>query len=126
MSGFTKSGMSIKESGLKPVGERVIDAHIHLTPGKVKKALQVMDDNYIRYAVSIASISGNDPEQHVGDKAFYEIIDAIKPYKNRLALHYTYDWSLAETDPDFFKKAPDMLEKAVKAGAIALKNLKQL
>ena len=63
---------------------------------------------------------------YVGDKAFYEIIEAIKPYKNRFGLHYTYDWTLAETDPDFFKKAPDMLEKAVNAGAIALKNLKQL
>jgi hypothetical protein len=33
---------------------------------------------------------------------------------------------LAEKDPDFFIKAPDMLEKAVNAGAIALKNLKEL
>ncbi len=40
-------------------GGRVIDAHIHLTPGKVKNALQVMDDNSIRYAVLIASISGS-------------------------------------------------------------------
>ena len=110
----------------KLIGGRVIDAHIHLTPGKVEKALKVMDDNKIRYAVLIASISGSDPDLYVGDKAFYEIIEAIKPYKNRLGLHYTYDWTLAETDPDFFNKAPDMLEKAVNAGAIALKNLKQL
>ena len=33
---------------------------------------------------------------------------------------------LPQSDPDFFSKAPDMLEKAVNAGAIALKNLKQL
>jgi predicted TIM-barrel fold metal-dependent hydrolase len=126
MTGLTKCGTNKNELGTKPAGGRVIDSHIHLTPGKVKKALQVMDENYIRYAVSIASISGNDPDQYVGDKAFYEIIDAIKPFKNRLALHYTFDWSLAETDPEFFNKAPDMLEKAVNAGAIALKNLKQL
>lgn len=113
-------------SGNKPAGGRVIDAHIHLTPGKVKKALQAMDENSIRYAVVIASIAGSDPNLYVGDKAFYEILDSIKPYPNRLALHYTYDWSLAETDPEFFNKAPDMLEKAVNAGAIALKNLKQL
>ena len=107
-------------------GGRVIDAHIHVTPAKVKKALEVMDDNCIKYGVIIASISGDDPNQYVGDKAFYEIIDSIKPYKNRLGLHYTFDWSLAETDPDFFRNAPDMLKKAVNAGAIALKNLKQL
>ena len=126
VAGLTQSGINNSESGIKPVGGRVIDAHMHVTPGKVKKALQVMDDNFIRYGVIIASIAGSDPDQYVGDKAFYEISEAIKPYKNRLALHYTYDWTLAETDPDFFNKAPDMLEKAVKAGAIALKNLKQL
>lgn len=107
-------------------GGRVIDAHIHVTLAKVKKALEVMDDNCIKYGVIIASISGDDSNQYVGDKAFYEIIDSIKPYKNRLGLHYTFDWSLAETDPDFFRNAPDMLKKAVNAGAIALKNLKQL
>ncbi len=125
IAGLSQCGTN-QSGSVKLIGGRVIDAHIHLTPGKVKKALQVMDDNNIRYAVIIASISGSDPDLYVGDKAFYEIIDAIKPYKNRLGLHYTYDWSLAETDPDFFTKAPDMLEKAVNAGAIALKNLKQL
>jgi predicted TIM-barrel fold metal-dependent hydrolase len=110
-----------------PFGGKVIDAHIHITPGKVKKALQVMDDNLIRYGVVIASIAGSDDAGfYVGDKAFYEVLEAIKPYKNRLGLHYTYDWKLAETDPDFFSKAPDMLEKAVNAGAISVKNLKDL
>lgn len=119
--------MNAGSSGkLKPAGGRLIDAHIHATPGKIEKALRVMDDNLIRYAVLIASISGSDPDYYVGDRAFYEINDAIKPYRNRLGLHYTYDWSLAENDPEFFIKAPDMLEKAVDAGAIALKNLKDL
>jgi len=126
LAGLTECGTSHSELTDRPVGGRVIDAHIHVTPGKVKKALQVMDDNSIRYAVLIASISGADPDLYVGDKAFYELIEAIKPYKNRLGLHYTFDWALAETDPEFFNKAPDMLEKAVNAGAIALKNLKQL
>jgi predicted TIM-barrel fold metal-dependent hydrolase len=123
ISGY-RAGKS--EHSNKPVGDRVIDAHIHLTPGKVKKALQVMDENLIRYALVIASISGIGNDLFEGDKAFYELIEAVKPYKNRLGLHYTYDWTLAETDPNFFDKAPDMLEKAVNAGAIALKNLKQL
>jgi predicted TIM-barrel fold metal-dependent hydrolase len=126
LSGLTDPGAGQDKHNPGMSGGRAIDAHIHVTPAKVKKALEVMDDNYIRYAVIIASISGDDPNQYTGDRAFYEIIESIKPYKNRLGLHYTFDWSLAETDPDFFSKAPDMLEKAVKAGAIALKNLKQL
>jgi predicted TIM-barrel fold metal-dependent hydrolase len=126
LAGLTDCGSSMAKKGTRMVGGRVIDAHIHVTPVKIKRALEVMDDNCIHYGVVIASISGDDPNQYVGDKAFYEIIDAIKPYKNRLGLHYTYDWSLAQSDPDFFAKAPDMLEKAVNAGAIALKNLKQL
>ena len=126
LAGISGCGESMSVRKFKPAGGRVIDAHIHITPGKVKKALEVMDDNSIRYALAIASISGTDDNLYVGDKAFYEILDAIKPYKNRLGLHYTYDWTLAENDPDFFNKAPDMLERAVNAGAIALKNLKQL
>ncbi len=108
------------------IGGKAIDAHIHVSAAKVKRALEVMDDNAIMYGVSIASISGDDPNQYVGDKAFYEVLDAMKPFRHRLGLHYTFDWGPAEKDPDFFRKAPDMLEKAVKAGAIGLKNLKQL
>lgn len=126
MAGLTQCGTSHAELSNRPVGGRVIDAHMHLTPGKIHKALQVMDDSSIRYGVVIASISGTEPNLYVGDKAFYELIEAIKPYKNRFGLHYTFDWKMAETDPEFFNKAPDMLEKAVKAGAIALKNLKDL
>ena len=110
----------------KPAGGRAVDAHIHVTPGKVKKALQVMDDNMIRYGVVIASLSGKGEDMYTGDRAFYELAEAFSPYRDRLGLHYTYDWDLAASDPEFFSKAPDMLEKAVNAGAIALKNLKQL
>lgn len=113
-------------TGINPEGKKVIDAHIHLVPGRIKEALEVMDENYIRYAVLMASLSGIGEDLYAGDKAFYELMDAIKPYQNRLGLFYTYDWTLAETDPEFFSKAPDMLEKAVNAGAIGLKNLKEL
>lgn len=126
MAGLTKCASTQAKSENGPAGGRVIDAHIHVTPGKVKRALEVMDQNSIKYGVNIASISGSDPDLYIGDKAFYEIMEAIKPYKNRMGLHYTYDWKLAETDPDFFKKAPDMLEKSVNAGAISIKNLKDL
>ena len=123
MPGCSGSGSQVSD---KPVGGRVIDAHIHITPGKVKKALQVMDDNLIRYGVVIASLSGKGEDLYTGDKAFYELAEAFSQHRNRIGLHYTYDWDLAESDPEFFSKAPDMLEKAVNAGAIALKNLKQL
>lgn len=125
-AGLNQCSSARKPEMLKPVGGRLIDAHMHATPGKIEKALSVMDDNLIRYAVLIASISGSDPNMYVGDRAFYEINDAIKPYRNRLGLHYTFDWDLAKTDPEFFIKAPDMLEKAVDAGAIGLKSLKDL
>lgn len=126
LAGITDSNPGLAEKTQRMVGGRVIDAHLHITPAKVKRALEVMDDNCIKYGVIIASISGDDPNQYVGDKAFYEIIESVKPHKNRLGVHYTFDWGLAESDPEFFSKAPDMLEKAVNAGAIALKNLKQL
>jgi len=123
VSGLTQCS---PEQVLNPAGERVIDAHIHIVPGKVQKALQIMDSNFIRYGVMIASISGKDPDLYTGDKAFYELIEAVRPCRNRLGVHYTFDWKLAESDPEFFVKAPDMLEKAVNAGAIAMKNLKDL
>ena len=126
MSRLAQSSPNPTAKIISPTGGKIIDAHIHVTPGKVKNALQIMDDNSIRYAVIIASLSQKGEDYYYGDRAFYEQLESIKPYKNRLCLHYTYDWKLAETDPDFFKKAPDMLEKAVKAGAIALKNLKEL
>jgi len=126
VSGLTQCSTSQSDLSTKPIGGRAIDAHIHIAPGKVRKALQIMDENLIRYGVMIASISGTEPDLYVGDKAFYELIDAVRPFKKRLGVHYTYDWKLAETDPAFFDKAPEMLENAVKAGAIGLKNLKDL
>ena len=69
------------ESGIKPAGGKVIDAHIHVVPGKIGKALDVMDDNKIRYALLIASIIDSGKEEYVGDRAFYELTEAIKPFK---------------------------------------------
>lgn len=126
LSGMTGCGTGTSGRGISPVGVKVIDAHIHATPGRIGKTLEIMDGNNIRYALLIASISGIGDNLYVGDRAFYELIDAIRPYRDRLGVHYTYDWTLAETDPDFFTRAPDMLERAVNAGAVALKNLKDL
>ena len=121
--GCSGSASNISDSA---TGGKVIDAHIHVTALKIKNALQVMDDNQISYGVSIASLSGNGEDLYAGDNAFYELAEAFAPYRNRIGLHYTYDWDLIKSDPDFFSKAPDMLERAVNAGAIGLKNLKEL
>ena len=87
IAGLTDYGTTQVKPNTRMTGGRAIDAHIHVTPVKVKKALEVMNDNGIHYGAIIASISGDDPNQYVGDKAFYEIIDSIKPFKNRLGLH---------------------------------------
>jgi predicted TIM-barrel fold metal-dependent hydrolase len=110
----------------RPVGGRVIDVHLHTVPEKLQRTLEVMDDNCVRYGVCIAAIAGPDPDQYVGDKAFYELLEGFQAQKNRIGVAYTFDWSLAATDPDFFAKAPDMLEKAVTAGAVGMKVLKDL
>jgi predicted TIM-barrel fold metal-dependent hydrolase len=101
----------------KPVGGKVIDAHCHIDPASIGRCLETMDHNYIHYGINIGV---------TGDKDFYEFMAAAKPYKNRLGTMYSFDWSLIKKDPDFFSKAPDMLTRAVEAGAIGLKNFKDL
>jgi len=53
------AGCRTSGTGISPSGGKVIDANIHLVPSRIKDALAVMDDNDIRYAVLIASISGS-------------------------------------------------------------------
>ena len=100
-----------------PYGNRVIDAHLHSRPDTVKRTIEVMDQNHIRYGINIGI---------TGDEAFYNMIEASKPYNNRLGNMYAFDWDLIQTEKDFFKKAPDRLEKAVKAGAVGIKSFKDL
>ncbi|MGD9128634.1 MAG: amidohydrolase family protein [Planctomycetia bacterium] len=101
----------------KPATGKVIDAHIHIDSKSIDRCLKVMDDNYIHYGINIGV---------TGDKSFHKFISAAKPHKNRIGVMYSFDWSLIRKDPDFFKKAPDMLTRAVKAGAIGLKSFKNL
>jgi predicted TIM-barrel fold metal-dependent hydrolase len=102
---------------VKPVTGKVIDAHLHADQGSIKRCIEVMDDNYIRYSINIGM---------TGDESFYPFISAAKPHKNRIGTMYAFDWSLLKKDPDFFSKAPDMLTRAVEAGAIGLKSFKDL
>lgn len=100
-----------------PYGSKVIDAHLHFRPDTINRTIEVMDQNYLRYGINIG-VRGDDP--------FYKMIEAAKPYNNRLGTMYAYDWSLIQTEKDFYEKAPDRLEKAVKAGAIGVKSFKDL
>ncbi len=109
-----------------PVTGKVIDAHMHLRPytkGSYAylpevsdRCFSVQDKNHIAYAINIGV---------VGD-TFFKFIEDLKPYENRVGTMFSFDWNLARTDPDFFQKAPDMLTKAVEAGAIGLKCFKEL
>ena len=67
MTGLTDYGTTQVKPNIRMTGGKAIDAHIHVTPVKVKKALEVMNDNGIHYGAIIASISGDVPNQYVGD-----------------------------------------------------------
>jgi predicted TIM-barrel fold metal-dependent hydrolase len=101
----------------RPVTGKVIDAHLHVDSGSIKRCIEVMDNNYIHYGINIGV---------TGDETFYPFMSAAKPYKNRIGTMYSFDWLLMKKDPDFFSKAPDMLTRAVEAGAIGLKSFKDL
>jgi len=103
--------------GTTPVTKKVIDTHIHVRPETLDRCLSVMDDNYIRYAINIG-LSGDD--------LFNKFMEASKDHMDRVGTMYAFDWALIKTDPDFFKKAPDMLERAVESGALGAKMFKNL
>lgn len=110
-----------------PAGGKVIDTHIHLRPRNPKtkkygseaidRYLRLQDDFGIRYSINIGII---------GDDQFQEQSRLFYPYRRRLGSLYALDWSRIRSDAEFFRKAPDMLEKAVSAGALGLKCFKDL
>jgi len=111
----------------RPVTGRVIDAHMHVWPytrkpftinqETIERCIRVQDANYVKYSVNIGI---------AGDETFYPLMKAMAPHRNRIGTMYAFDWKLIQTDPQFFEKAPDMLEKAVEAGALGLKCFKSL
>ena len=125
VAGLTLSGLCRAEQvegkektlSARPVTGKVIDAHLHADSKSIGRCLKVMDDNAIRYGINIGV---------TGDKSFHRFVAAVKPYQNRIGTMYAFNWSLMKKDPDFFSKAPDMLTRAVKAGAIGLKSFKNL
>ncbi|MBN2410189.1 amidohydrolase family protein [candidate division KSB1 bacterium] len=105
------------KSYLGPSTGKVIDAHLHVDKESIKRCIQVMDENQIHYGVNMGV---------TGDDTFYSFMEAVNPYKHRIGAMYAFDWELIQTDRKFFDKAPDMLEKAVKGGALGLKCFKNL
>lgn len=114
------------KSGILPVTGKVIDAHMHLRPytenpynflpERLEHYFQVHGRNHIVYAINIGI---------VGD-TFFKLMENLKPYENKVGTMFSLDWALAKSDPDFFRKAPGMLTKAVEAGAIGIKCFKDL
>jgi predicted TIM-barrel fold metal-dependent hydrolase len=119
LPGLGKGSPPIRNAGIpvSPTGGRAIDAHAHAEPEAVKKLLQVMDDNAISFAVLMGA---------EGDTRFSRFLEAVRPYKNRFGIMYAFDWDRLRGDPRFFEKAPGLLERAVEAGALGLKNFKNL
>lgn len=111
----------------RPVTGRVIDTHMHVRPYRsnpftyqqeiVDHCIAVEDDNFIRYAINIGI---------AGDEVFFPLMELMRPLKNRIGAMYALDWKLIQTDNAFFDKAPDMLSRAVEAGAIGIKCFKDL
>ncbi len=110
-----------------PYGGRAIDTHMHLRPSPargekggpevIERYLRLQEEQQIRYSINIGI---------TGDRAFYEQSRILQPYSGRLGSLYALDWKQIRSDPDFFRKAPDLLEKAVEAGALGLKCFKDL
>lgn len=106
---------------------RVIDTHMHVRPYTTKPltklpeiaghCLAVEADNSIHYAINMG-VSG--------DELFGTVQEMFASYKNRIGTMYAFDWKLIASDPEFFVKAPDMLERAVGQGALGLKCFKDL
>lgn len=106
---------------------RVVDAHMHvrpyssgpfiLLPEIIEHTLAVEAANGVVYALNMGII---------GDDVFYPLVEALSPHRDRLGTLYAFDWDLIASDPSFFDKAPDMLQRAVEAGALGLKCFKDL
>ncbi len=126
-SGYTSEEDDRKNASFRPSTGRVIDAHMHLRPYRdnkpvfdqaaIERCLAVESANFVRYAVNIGI---------TGDDIFFPLQKAMAPYRNRIGTMYAFDWTLIQSDAAFFDKAPDMLEKAVEAGALGLKCFKDL
>lgn len=117
--GFRSLGRS-NPTGLTartPYGGTAIDAHAHAEPDSVGRLLGVMDDN----AISRAILMGAE-----GDARLHRTLEAVRPYKHRFGVMYALDWGLLQTDPRFLEKAPGLLEAAIAAGTVGLKNFKNL
>jgi len=111
-----RSGSDVSDLAKMPLTRKVIDTHLHAVPETVDRCIRVMDDNYIQYGINIG----------IGGEDFIKFIKAIKDNKDRLGALYSFDWSLWQKDPGFPEKAPDMLERAIEAGALGVKIFKEL
>ena len=104
------------DSMLSPIGNKVIDAHLHVRAETIDRCLRVMDENHIHYGMNIG----------IGGEGFEEFQKTYQPFRDRLGMMYAYDWSQWQGNANFIKAAPDMLEAAVEKGAHGVKIWKDL
>ena len=111
-----RSSSKPMNTDILPNGNKVIDAHLHVRADTIDRCLRVMDENHIHYGMNIG----------IGGDGFEEFQRAYQPHRHRLGMMFAFEWERWETDPNYVKTAPDMLEEAVEKGAHGVKIWKDL
>ena len=106
--------------------QKVIEAHIHYTVENLVTCLKMMDAHNIAYMVNQGLFWTNLSYQPKGHRYFLKAQKICNEYRDRFGLLYDLHWSRCKEDPQFFKKAPDLIEEAVEAGALGLKIWKNI
>lgn len=120
-------GLGVSSCGIKsktnedrgliiPKERRVIDAHLHVVSETIDRCLRVMDDNFVVYGMNIG----------IGGEGFDQFVKSYQSHKDRLGMMYRFNWKNWLSDPNYVKKAPDLLEAAIEKGAHGVKIWKDL
>ena len=104
------------KTDLIPSVRKVVDAHLHVQAESIDRCLRVMDQNHIHYGMNIG----------IGGENFQKFQKAYQPFKDRLGMMYAFDWAEWQQNPEFIKKAPDLLQDAIEKGAHGVKIWKNL
>lgn len=95
-----------------------IDAHTHISPTAIEKALEIMNENGI---AAMVNLSGND-----AGLPFIETARAFAPYKDRFVLAVNLDWRWLLYPDKLGEANADLMEEAAAFGAVAFKQAKGL
>jgi len=95
-----------------------IDAHTHISPTAIEKALETMNDNGI---AAMVNLSGND-----AGLPFIETARAFAVHKDRFVLAVNMDWRWLLYPDKFGEVNAELMEEAAAFGAVAFKQAKGL